>query len=81
MDKLRESRFPPPSHHNHLYDSHSNYIKGGKTLARGPSGTFSTQSLVNEEAVDRPGRIGDKVINSDAVAYLVASMADGKSAG
>lgn len=81
MDKLGESVFPPPSHRSHLYDSPRNYVKGRKNLARDPSSTLSTQSLGNEEVVNRPGSIGDRVINLDAVAYLVASMADGKSAG
>lgn len=81
MDELKESGFPPPGHRSHHYDSRRNYIRGEKNLARGSSGTLSAQSLGNEGAIDRPGSIGDRVINSEAVAYLVASMADGKSAG
>lgn len=77
MEKLRGSSFTPPDHHSHRY----NPIARKKEPARDSSVVFSTQSLRDEEAINHPESMDDMAIDSDAVAYLVASTIDGKSAG
>lgn len=77
MEKPRGSSFTPPGHHDHRY----NPISRKKEPARDSVDVFSTQSLGNEEAINHPESMDDMGIDSDAVAYLVASTIDGKSAG
>lgn len=77
MEKPRGYSFTSPGHHGHRY----NPISRKKEPVRDFLGVFSTQSLGDEEAINHPESMDDMGIDSDAVAYLVASTIDGKSAG
>lgn len=81
MERLRESLFPSPSHHGQRY----NHSKGQSTRKgrpeRDPLDFLSTTILEDKESIYSPMSIENNAMATGSVAYLAASMTDGKNEG